>query len=148
MRALWRASVWGPSGVRPEDWRFRGIFRFVLPLTDVFFLWFGGVGWNNGIVSVTEAAGATWQTWWSAGIALSALTAFVGVSFPRLWLVELCGKIPLVGLVSAYVALYLGRGFSDPNVTALAGLICILILLPVWRIGDLGFTAWLRKTPR
>ena len=142
LRRIARASVWARDGVRAEDWRFRGLFRFVLPATDVFFLWFGFVGWQNGIVSVQQEASPTWQTWWSAGIAVAALIALVGVAFPRLWWVELVGKIPLISLVSVYIFILFARG---PLVAATGGLVCILILLPIWRVGDLGFTAWLRK---
>lgn len=141
---FWKLTVWGPGGVRAEDWRFRGIFRFVLPATDLIFMYFGIVGWWNGVGSVEDAAGSTWQAWWSLAIALSALGAFVGVGFPKLWLLELCAKLFLIGLVSAYVLLFLARGLSDPLITATAGLIVILILLPVWRVGDLGFVAWTR----
>lgn len=145
MKRLINSTVWARSGVSAADWRFRGIFRFVLPTTDLLFLWFGVVGWTNGVSSVQTAAGDQWQTWWSAGIAVSALLAFVGVSFPKLWAVELCGKIALVSLVSAYVALYVARSVTDPNITALAGLMLILILVPIWRLADLGRVAWLRS---
>lgn len=144
MYRILNATVWSRNGVTADDWRFRGIFRFVLPVTDLLFLWFGVVGWVNGINSVRDAAGDVWQTWWSAGIAVSALIAFVGVAFPRLWGIEMGAKIMLVALVSGYVALYLARGLADPNITALAGLMVILILLPVWRLADLGRVAWQR----
>lgn len=145
LKRIARASVWARDGVPAEYWRFRGIFRFVLPLTDVFFLFFGAVAWNNGLTSVARAAGHEWQTWWSAGIALAALVALVGVSFPRLWVVELCGKVPLIGLVSVYLFVLLRNGIQDPQVLATSGLIVILILLPIWRIADLGYESWLQK---
>jgi hypothetical protein len=145
MRRLLGATVWARGGVRPEDRRFRGIFRYVLPLTDVLFLYFGVVGWHNGIRSVEQATGDDWQTWWSLSLAVAAFVALVGVSFPRLWLVELAGKIPLITLVTVYVWVMLGRGLDDPKVTATAGLVVILILLPVWRVVDLAFVSWAQK---
>lgn len=137
-KRLAQATVWAPNGIRREDWRFRGIFRFVLPFTDIFFLWFGVVGVINGVASVQDVTSASWQTGWSAGIALFSLLAFLGVSFPKLWWLELSGKAFLIGLVTGYIALFLARGFSDPAVLATAGLIVILILLPIWRVGDLA----------
>lgn len=139
-----RVTVWGPGGVRAQDWRFRGIFRFVLPSTDILFIYFGIVGWWNGVGSVEEVAGSQIQASWSLAIAFFGLAALVGVSFPKLWLIELGGKVVLIGLVSGYVLLFLARGLSDPLVSATAGLIVILILLPAWRVGDLGFVAWTR----
>lgn len=144
LRRTFRASVWAREGVPAADWRYRGLYRFVFPFTDLFFCYFGVVGWINGVVSVQKAAGADYATAWSGAIALAALAALVGVSFPRLWLVELLGKIALIGLVSSYVALYLQRIVTDFHTSATTGLVIILILLPIWRVGDLGFVAWQR----
>ena len=148
MRRLAAASVWAQHGVPVEDRRYRGLYRWVLPLTDVFFVWFGVAGWHNGIASVQDATSPTWQTWWSAALAVAAFLALVGVAFPRLWALELIGKVPLVGLVSVYVVILIARGFEDSYVAATGGLVCILILLPVWRIADLRTTAWGLKRRR
>lgn len=143
MKRIIAASVWAPNGVSAKDWRFRGIFRFVLPVTDLLFGWFGIVGWLNGVTSVKEAVGSDWQVGWSVLVAVSAFLAFVGVSFPKLWAVELVGKVALIGLVSAYVLVAVGNVFQ-PHTSATVGLVIILILLPIWRVGDLGFVAWQR----
>lgn len=145
MRRVWNSTVWAPEGVRPEDWRYRGLYRVVLPLTDLLFMYFGVVGFHNGIASVQEAGGQAWQAWWSGGIALASFVALLGVVFPRMWRVEVVGKVALIGLVTYYVALFLARGLDDTNVTATAGLMVILVLLPAWRLVDLGFTAWRQK---
>lgn len=148
LRRVAGATVWAHDGVRPEDYRYRGLYRFVLPLTDVLFLYFGAVGWHNGIRSVAQAAGPEAQTWWSGAIALFSFVALVGVAFPRLWPVEAFGKIWLIVFVSQYVFLILGRGVLDEKVTATAGLIIILVLLPIWRVADLGFVWWQERRRR
>jgi len=135
---LFRATVWAPEGVPLSAWRFRNIFRVVLPVTDLLFVWFGIVGWINGVGSVQDATGDRWQTWWSIGLAAFALLAFVGIVFPKLWGLELAAKLPLIGLVSVYVALFLIRGTTEPLVAATAGVIAILVLLPIWRVADLS----------
>lgn len=144
MRWLWARSVWGPNGVTADAWRFRGIFRVVLPLTDLFFAYFGVVGWLSGIGSVQHATGGHYAAWWAAAIAVSAVGALVGVSFPKLWGIEMAAKIVLVGLIAQYVILFIGRIITDFHTSASAGLVLILVLLPIWRIGDLGFVAWKR----
>jgi hypothetical protein len=121
------------------------LYRFVLPATDVLFFYFGFVGAARSVGSVAEAAGDTWQTYWSAGIAITAALAFLGVAFPKLWWVEAFAKTVLIGLVSVYLALYLVRGLDEPTVTATAGLMVILVLTPIWRLGDLGLVWANRK---
>lgn len=118
--------------------RARGLYRYALPIIDFLFLYFGAVGFVNGVGSVQEATSTTWQAYWSLGIAVSAALCWVGVTFPALWAVELGSKLVLVGLVAGYVGLFLFRGLHDPLVTATAGLIIILIVLPVWRVGDIS----------
>lgn len=143
-KRLWQATVWAPNGVPAAAWRFRGIFRLVLPLTDVFFLYFGTVSWWTGVSAVRAATGHEYAAWWSASVALAALGALVGVAFPKLWALELAAKIALVGLIFGYVALFAVRIVTDFHTSASAGLVLILILLPLWRVGDLGFVAWTR----
>lgn len=131
-------TVWGTHGLDsvPED--YRGLYRWVLPLTDLFFIWFGIVGWGNGIGTVENVTSAGWQTGWSAGIAVAALLAFIGVGIPKLWPVELIGKVPLIGLVFVYVVVFAGRGLENPLALATSGLICILVLFPTWRAFSLS----------
>lgn len=151
MRRIFEASVWAPNGVRAEDWRFRNIFRVVLPLSDVLFFYFGYIGWRNGLTSVATSAGDEWQTIWSAGIAIAAVIAFVGVAFPRLWLLELMGKIPLISFITVYIVVITTNGVANDRILAVSGLMVILILLATWRIGDLAaehassfYQAWVR----
>lgn len=142
LKRIAKSSVWAKGGVAPEDWRIRNILRVVLPLTDLFFMWFGIVGAINGVSSVQEEAGQQWQFWWSVLIALSALICLIGVGFPRLWAAEQAAKVLLIGMVSAYIFLYVARGLDDPKVLATGGLIVILILLPIWRVNDLVGEKW------
>ena len=141
-RRLWRETVWSPNGVPKEDWPFRGLFRWVLPLTDVFFIWFGLAGWWQGINTVQEAASPAWQVYWSSYLAIAATIALVGVAFPRLWWLELCAKVPLISLVSVYIVVLLERGLTMPQVQATAGLVVILVLTPIWRVWDLSGNLW------
>lgn len=127
-------TVWGPHGLDSVPEEYRGIYQWVLPLTDLFFIWFGVVGVVNGVGTVAAAASPGWQAGWSAAIAVSAVLAGVGVAVPKLWRMELAGKLPLVGLVAVYLAVFAVRGWEDPLVLASAGLLCILILTPTWRL--------------
>lgn len=137
-RELWRSTVWAPQGVPFEYWRFRGLFQFVLPITYLLFVYFGVTVQITGIESVETLAGQDWQTAWSAAVTASAANALVGTVFPGLWWLEAVGIIPLIGLVSMYIVLLLAYGIGGEQSLATAGLVVIVILLPVWRVGDLG----------
>lgn len=141
LKRIARASVWAKGALPEEERRYWGLYKWCFPLADALFFYFGVIGWRNGVASVQEAASVDWQTTWSAAVAAAALFAFMGVGFPKLWSVELVSKLALVSLVAMYVALYVARGIDDPNVTATAGLICILVIFPTWRLGDLAVDA-------
>lgn len=150
LKRVARASVWHKDALPENERRYWGLYKWCFPLVDILFFYFGAVGWHNGVASVQEAASADWQTTWSAGIAICAFFAFVGVAFPRLWPVELVAKLVLISLISMYVALYLQRGADDSSVTAFAGLIVSLVVFPTWRLGDLAIDAvhWLKARRR
>lgn len=122
-------TVWGAHGLDsvPED--YKGLYRWVLPLTDLFFIWFGVAGLVFGVNTVEAAISPFWQAWWSAAIAVAAVLAGVGVSVPKLWPLEAIGQVPLIGLMVVYLILVFSRGASNP-----LGLIAILILVPLWRL--------------
>jgi hypothetical protein len=138
VKRFFRQTVWSREGVSARDWRHRNLYRIVLPYIDLMFIWFGVVGWANGIQTVQDAAGDSWQTGWSAMIAVCAVLALIGISFPHLWAFELAGKVPLIGLVCAYLAIFVARGIADPKVAATAGLFTALVAFPVWRVADIS----------
>lgn len=138
LRRLWGASVWSKSGLRPEDHRIRHLLRVFLPLTDAGYIYFGIVGAVNGLQSVARITDPTWQRGWSVILAASGLMALIGVAFPRLVTLEMVGKAFMIGGISTYLVIMVGRGATEANVTAVAGLLFGLAYLPMWRIGDLG----------
>jgi hypothetical protein len=145
-KRLVAASIWASGNIRPEDWRFRGIFRVVLPVGNLIFLYFGVVGFARGVGSVTDVTNTTYAAFWSGAIALTSLACLVGVAFPKLGKLELGAKLVLIGLVASYVAVLTARSFEIPGSQATAGLMSALIVLPIWRVLDLGFQ--LRKQKR
>jgi hypothetical protein len=148
LKRLYAQTVWAPGGVPEDLWEVRGIFRWVLPLTDVFFLWFGAVGFTNGIGSVEGLTSERWQLWWSLCLAVSAFGALVGVAFPKLRRFELFSKLALVGTVSVYILVFIYRGAQDPQIAPTAGLVCNLVLLPIWRIFHISGRSWKKRIKR
>lgn len=142
MRQLFNATVWASDGVPSDARRFRNIFRIVLPLTDALFIRFGVVGVRDGLHLVSDGDMHQYGLWWPVCLVLASLASLIGVVFPKLWSLELVGRICMVGLVAGYAAVGVANIFTDANQNALVGLIIILILLQAWRVGDLGLVAW------
>ena len=116
MRALWARSVWHPDAIPPEDWKYRHLLRLWLPVYDVIAIWSGvnAVVFGSALLNrlldpvLVDLAGVLFT--------VAAVSALVGVSFPRLWRVEAAAKVLLVGLVAGYVTAILAfSDTSEPN---------------------------------
>lgn len=101
MRALWRASVWAP-GVVPVDDPWRTAKRVWLPLFDVVMILAGitGVVYGSRLLDrlygdFTDVLGGLF--------ALVAFACLAGVGWPRMWPVEMVGKILLASMIAGYV---------------------------------------------
>lgn len=98
---LWAASVWAP-GVVPEDDPWRTAKRVWLPLFDVLMMWagvnavvYGSLLLDRLYGDATDLIGAVFT--------LVAFACLTGVVWPRMWPVEMIGKILLVSMIVGYV---------------------------------------------
>lgn len=103
LRTLWRATIWHPDAIPPEEWKFRNLKRVWLPVYDLVAIGAGvsAVVFGSRLLdrlygSATDAIGGVF--------AAVAMVCLLGVAFPRLWAVEVVGKVLLVGMVVAYMA--------------------------------------------
>ena len=116
MRALWARSIWRPDAIPPEDWKYRHLVRLWLPIYDMIAIWAGvhAVAYGSDLLNrlfhpvLVDVVGIVFT--------LAAVAALFGVSFPRLWAVEIAAKVVLVGLVAGYVTgILLFSETPDPN---------------------------------
>lgn len=146
LKRIVRASVWAVDGVTPSEWRYRGLLRFVLPLSDALILWFAVDGFfASNIDTISDHVGGNYAHWWALTLAIGALFALVGLSFPRLWAFELVGRIAYVALICGYLGVEFASVVHDPHTAAQTSLGLALVLLPGWRVGDLGYIWWQRR---
>lgn len=101
IRRLWAASVWAP-GVVPEDDPWRTAKRVWLPLFDVLMMWaginavvYGSLLLDRLYGDATDLIGTVFT--------LVAFACLTGVVWPRMWPVEIIGKILLVSMIVGYV---------------------------------------------
>lgn len=140
LRRLWRASIWHPDAIPPEEGQAsRELKRFVLPIFDVLVIVMGFNAVRYGMPSfdlIYSEAVATVAAW----VLLAAgVCALVGIAFPRLWVAETIGKIAMVAVLGGYAgalwALLMagewGRAFVAAGLTA-------IIVLPMWNLARLG----------
>ena len=104
MRRLFAASIWARGAIPPDEWKYRWLKRLWLPIYDLFATAAGicAVVFGSRLLNrlldgaMLDAVGIVFT-----GIAFVCL---LGVAFPRLWLVEIVGKVILVGMIGAYMS--------------------------------------------
>lgn len=138
-RRLWRASIWHPDAIPPDEWKYRNLKRVWLPIYDIIAI--GAGVWAAIFGSpllhslfdgpVIDAMGIT--------LAAVATVCLAGVVFPRLWKMEIAGKVTLMSLLGAYaftVAMF--RANPDPAAGFVAFVLVLAIPLPMFRLQLLG----------
>ena len=68
----------------------------------------------------------------------AALVCLAGVAFPRLWLVEIVGRIILVGMISAYVATIMLLSQNAGSNLFVVGMLTFGLPLAFFRLNLLG----------
>ncbi len=138
-RALFRASIWHPDAIPPDEWKFRNLKRVALPFYDLVAI--GGGIWAACFGSPVLRALFEQHVIDAAGLALSvsAFVCLLGVIFPRLWRWEIAGKVALVALLAAYAAaVTFFRTNPDPSAGFAAFILVLALPLPIFRLSLLG----------
>lgn len=139
MRRLWRASIWHPDAMPPDEWKYRSLKRLWLPVYDL--LAIGAGIWAALFGSPVLHELFDGPVIDAMGILLTAVATvcLLGVIFPPLWRWEICGKVLLVALLGAYAAaVVLFRTNPDPGSGFVAFVIVLSLPLPIFRLTLLG----------
>jgi hypothetical protein len=138
MRALWRASIWHPDAIPPDEWKFRNLKRVWLPLYDAIAIFAGVQAVLFGSTILNRLFPPSLVDLLGVVLTVVATVCLAGVAFPRLWVVEIIGKVLLVGLVAGYVTTILM--FSEnpgPNLFVV-GMLTFGLPLAFFRLNLLG----------
>lgn len=139
MRRLWRASIWHPDAIPPDEWKYRSLKRVWLPTYDLIAI-LAGI-WATALGSPVLHALFEENVIDVLGMLLTAVATvcLFGVAFPRLWRWEIAGKVLLVGLLAAYAAsVVFFRTNPDPSSGFVAFIIILALPLPIFRLTLLG----------
>lgn len=148
LRALRAHTVWDPAKT-PSDgaFKYRHIARVWLPLMDVVCILMGWVSvlYGSRILNamfegwVVDLAGATFT--------IASALALIGVSFPKLFALEIASKVVMVSLLGTY-SVIIGVSFFAGEVQSgfVSLMLAIPILLPLMRLQILGEEIKQRRT--
>lgn len=134
-----RASIWGQDSVPPEEFKYRHLKRFWLPLFDVLSILIGALGIAYGSTLLNSLYDAELVDVVASIFAGASIVALLGVSFPALWLPEILGKIVMVTLLGAYsISVWVSFFHGEVSSGFVAAILMLPILLPLFRLQLLG----------
>lgn len=144
-------SIWHKGSVPLSERKFRNLKRIYLPAYDVAAFITGLLAFHYGSRLLHRILGDQLVDAVGLLYALVAAVCFVGVAFPRLWVVEAIGKIILVGLLVSYMATLANFPLpGDPPNWFIIGMLSGLLPMPLFRLSLLGeeaTTRWLGRRP-
>lgn len=134
-----RQSVWHPEALPVEEFKYRHLKRFWLPLFDVLCIIIAHLAYIFG----SPLLHALYPQWVidvvSVTFLFAASVALVGIAFPRLWIPEIIGKLVMLGLLGTYSATVWTSFFrGEVQSGFVAAILVTPLLLPMFRLQLLG----------
>lgn len=125
-----RLTVWHPINTDPSD-NYRHGPKFWYPMFDLFMVALGVYAYFIGSPLLNRLFPSWFVDSLGLAIAAAAVLAAVGAMFPKLYLVELLGKLGLVFLLGGYAGTVAALSkVTDPN-----GFVVITLFSLVWLLG-------------
>lgn len=139
LRRIGRASIWSKDAIPVEEWKYRNFKRVVLPVYDLLVVLAGGAAVVWGMPSFEQIFPGTVVDAIGWTLVIVAVVCLLGVSFPRLWAVEILGKAILFGIIVAYLIALAGLALQGVGTREFVMVVVSMTLpIPVFRMGMLG----------
>ncbi|WP_066038647.1 hypothetical protein [Herbiconiux solani] len=138
MRRLIAASIWARGAIPPDEWKYRNLKRVWLPLYDIIAIFAGLQAIMYGSTILNRLFAPFVVDTLGVFMTIIATVCLAGVAFPRLWPVEMVGKILLVALVAGYVTTILIFSESATPNLFVVGMLTWGLPLAFFRLNLLG----------
>ena len=138
-RFLWDQSIWAEDAIDADEFRYRNLKRLWFPVFDLLCVLIGYLAFLYGSRIMYEL----YPEWLidTAGVSFMVASAFalIGVAFPRLFVLEIAGKIGMVGLLGAYSATLWTAFFGGVLQSGMvAGIVMLPVIFPLAKLQILG----------
>lgn len=138
LRRLWRASIWHPAAIDPAEFKYRNLKRIWLPVYDLIAVYAGINVVLHGSRLLNEMFTEGWVDAFGITFIMVALMCLVAVSFPRLWAVEIIGKVLLVSMIAAYITTIVFFSTAPQPQLFVAAMLAFGLPLALFRLNLLG----------
>lgn len=147
MRRLFRGTIWDPDAIPALERKYAGPLKwFVFPAFDIIMAAIGARALFVGVPSIESlypsgVASVIYLAWLILG-----LVCLVGAVIPKLWPLEIVGKVALFAMLFLYlIAMRVSPTPVDGAKDAVSGLLLAAMLIPCLRLWILGIELRARK---
>lgn len=135
MHRILSATIWAPNAIPANEWKYRNLKRVMFPVIDFLFILGGFSAARFGIPAISEFFPDPVVDAFSYVLSAVGLACLVGVSFPRLWGLEMVSKILLLAQVAGYVtALFLLTAAGEGNRGFVLIIAAVAVCPILWRL--------------
>lgn len=148
MRRLLLSTIWAPGAIPPSEGKYaKPLKRVALPAYDIVAVITGFFAVSSGIPAVDRVLPSHISDLFGYLFVAVALACLVGISFPRLYLLETWAKCFLFGFLGTYaIALRIVAGSSGESTRDfVTGIVLLAMITPLFRLWILGTEARDRK---
>jgi hypothetical protein len=137
---LRRPTIWDPSAIPESEKKYATpLKRVALPFYDLILVVAGFYAVRSGIPALDELFDPGVSFVVGLFFAALAVTAFVGISYPRLWRIEIGAKVLLMAVLGIYlVALRILSYQGSDTKDFVSGLVAATMVVPLLRLWILG----------
>lgn len=145
LKQLLRPTIWDSDAIHPLEGQLAcDVKRWMLPVFDAILIATsilavrGGMPTFEIVYNSTVSQVAAWV------FLVASITCLIGISIPKLWLLETAGKLVLLAVLLGYGFVLMLSSFEDPDRGFVGGVTLAACLVPIWRIVWLG-REWRRR---
>lgn len=134
IRRVAGATIWSEGSIPVTEAKYAvPLKRYVIPAVDVILIAAGIFAVTNGIPSYEELVPAVAYSLSLVFIAIAA-ACFIGIAFPRLWVLEVIGKCGLIMFCGSYAVALLIR--NTPFTAMFFIALAVFLGYRLWILGD------------
>lgn len=141
MRRLGEASIWHPSAIPPHERKYAApLKRAVFPVFDIAVVVLGIAGMASGFQALRLTFPDPVPTILYGTLVAMGVACFIGCAFPRLWAIEIGGKILILMTLGVLFVAMIIAGVTVPGHTGIviAPMVFVMMLIPFLRLWILG----------
>lgn len=139
VKKTWAKTIWAKGAVPESEGELASdVKRGLLPIFDLVLIFTAILAIRGGMPTFEIVYSSSVSTIAAWGLLMAASLGLVGVSFPKLWLLEAVSKIGLFAVLFGYALVLLLYSAEDAPRGFVGGIMLAVSSIPVWRVIWMG----------